>query len=333
VLRIAHSAAVGIDRIRFKVPRGVPQGCFVPVYLRIGSGRPSNVVSMAIEDSESSCQLSVVLPQPKTRFGLIGLSRAEVLYSDSSPLTTIERGFAAFFEPNPGDQNQNPLFLAPPEGTCTGLYGDSQSEIPSFTSLGSVHGRGLTAGHALSISGSGGVRVIPATPGQPGAYSVLLGLEEPGRVPSPALFLKNDPQYTVSAGGAEVGPFARQIAGTPSFEWTNRAELAIIERSKGATFQWRNVPPDARVLVLATGVNSVGAARGVCYCTAKTASGRLTIPPEMLANLPAGEPGPGPPVNVVYLIALRTATPVSVKGLDQLWEISIYATGRRVTYR
>jgi len=127
----------------------------------------------------------------------------------------------------------------------------------------------------------------------------------------------------------------REIPGPPSFEWTNRGELATIDRSQGAAFQWRGVPQDARLLVFAAGVNSVGAAGGVCYCAAKPASGRFTIPAEMLANLPSSQKVSGAPANVVFLIALRTSTDttVPVKGLDQLWTISMYGTGRRVTYR
>jgi hypothetical protein len=38
---------------------------------------------------------------------------------------------------------------------------------------------------------------------------------------------------------------------------------------------------------------------------------------------------------VVFLIALRLANdaPAPISGLDQLWALSIYATGRRVGYR
>jgi uncharacterized protein (TIGR03437 family) len=334
-LGIDHSASLGLDHIRFQVSRRVPQGCFVPVYVRVASARPSNVVSMAIQDGGSSCQSPLALPQPGSRFGLIGIARIETLYSDSSPPTTMDHAFASFFEPNAADQNQHPLLFVPPEETCAVFYGDAQSEVPSLlASLGSVQGRKLSAGRALSISGSGGVRVIPASPGEPGAYSGRLGLEEPGRPPAPALFL-HDPQYTVSAVGGDIGPFVREIPGPPSFEWTNRGELATIDRSQGAAFQWRGVPQDARLLVFAAGVNSVGAAGGVCYCAAKPASGRFTIPAEMLANLPSSQTVSGSPANVVFLIALRTSTDTSVpvKGLDQLWTVSMYGTGRRVTYR
>jgi hypothetical protein len=173
--------------------------------------------------------------------------------------------------------------------------------------------------------------VIPASPGAPGAYAIRLGLEEAGRPPAPPLFL-NDPQYTVSADGADVGAFTRQIQGPPTFEWTNRAELATIDRSKGATFQWRGVPPDARLFVIAAGANSLGGAGGIFHCAAKAASGHFTIPAEMLANLPSTEPTAGQPVNMVLVMAMRMATDTT-KGLDRLWILSIYATGRSVRYR
>jgi hypothetical protein len=176
--------------------------------------------------------------------------------------------------------------------------------------------------------------MIPASPGEPGAYSIRLGLEEPGRPTSPPLFL-NDSKYTVSWVGADIGPSTREIAGTPSFEWTNRGEVASIDRSQGATFRWRGVPQDARVLVVAAGANSVGTAGGISFCSANARSGRFSIPGEMLANFPASDPNPGPAVNMVFVIALRAAsdTSVPVRGLDQILTFSIYATGRRVTFR
>ncbi len=338
-LGIQHSGEPGVDRIRFRVSRSVPQGCFVPVYLRTGSARPSNVVSMAIQDRGSTCELPADLPHPGSRLGLLSIARMDALYSDASPLTTMEQAFAAFYASNAADQSQNPLLSGPPDGTCTAFYGDAQSQTVSLTSLGdllgrSLQGRGFSVGRSLLISGSRGVRVIPASPGEPGAYSVRLGLEEPGSPPAPPLFL-NDARFRVSWAGAEIGPSEREIAGPPSFEWLNRTELATIERSRGASFQWRGVPQDARVLVVATAANSVGTAGGACLCAADARSGRLTIPGEMLANFPASNPHPGPPVNMVYLIAFRVNSDSTdtVKGLDRILALSIYATGRRVTYR
>ncbi len=338
-LGIDHSTATGVDRIRFRVPRTIPEGCFVPVYLRIGAARPSNVVSMAIEDSGSSCHLLIPVPRPDSLVGIISIARLDSLNSNASPVTTSEQANALFGQ-NSDDQIQNPMLVSPPDGTCTAFYGDARSDWPGLDSIGeafesATKGRGLSAGRALSISGSGGVRVIPASPGELGAYAVRLGLEEPGRQPAPAPFLK-DPHYTVSAEGAEkIGPFAREIPGPPVFEWTNGPELATIDRSQGATFQWRGVPPDARMFVVATGANSIGAARGVTYCAANAASGGLTIPAEMLANLPSTEAAAAPPTNIVFLIALRIATDstVPVKGLDEIWTVSIYATVRQVSYR
>jgi len=332
-------ASLGVDRIRFEVPHDAPQGCFVPVYVRAGSSPPSNVVTMAIQDGGASCRWSAALPLPESRIGLISISRLDALYSDSSPLTTLERAVAAFFESGSLNQTPNPLFLVAPEGTCTAYYGDSRSGMAIATGFGdafarSTQGRGLSAGRSLSIAGSGGVRVIPTSPGKPGAYEVRLGLEEAGRPPAPPLFL-NDPKFTVSADGLDIGSFMREIPGPPALEWMNRRELAVIDRSKGATFEWRGAPKDAKVLILAVSVNSARSAGGFCLCSAKATSGRFTVPAEMLANLPSSEPVPGPPVNMVFVISERVTndSPVPIRGLDQMWEYSTYATGRRVSYR
>jgi uncharacterized protein (TIGR03437 family) len=354
VLAVSRSLASGLDRIRFQVPSNAPEGCFVPVYVRVGTGPPSNVVTMAIDQEGSSCQLPIGgSPVLRPRMGLISIARTTALYADDYPPTVLEDALAAFamLSPNFADSGLelsslgsangvSPIMLIPPAGTCTAFYGSSQWGIPTLTSLGdglvsALRGHGLDAGRTLSIVGRSGSRIIPASPGEPGAYVARLGLIEPGKPPAPPLFL-NDPEYTISSsGGPGVASFTAPLPAPPAFDWTNRGQLGVIDRAKGATFEWRGVPSDALVLILLGSPDTINAAGGVCYCAAKAENGHLTIPAEMLLNLPGTQPVPGPPQNLAFVIAARfsSAAPSTIGGLDELWTFSLFISGRRVTYR
>lgn len=337
-LRIQHSSKDGMDRVTFRIPSEVSEGCFVPIYVRTESSRPSNVVAAAIDDHGPACQFPIALPPHASGTGIVAIARGEALYSDSSPTTTFEQALAAFFDASRAGQIPSPLFAPPPEGMCTAFYGDSQSQGSSLTSMGDViaqwvQGRGLNAGRSLSISApSGATRMIPASPGEPGAYGVRLGLEEPGQPPAPPLFLKA-PQFTITGGGGAIGPLNIDIAAPPEFAWTNRAAISAVDRAAPLTVHWRGVAPEARLFVFAAGSNSVSAAGETCYCAVKAKAGQFTIPAALLANVPPTVPSPGRPTNLVALLALRLIhEPSAVRGLNQVWAVSIYATGRQVTF-
>ena len=85
---IDRNIAPGLDEIRFRVPRGVPEGCSVPAYARVSGAPPSNVVTMSIESRGSHCHMpggASVPPIEGRRQGVIGIGRATMLYADDQP--------------------------------------------------------------------------------------------------------------------------------------------------------------------------------------------------------------------------------------------------------
>jgi hypothetical protein len=88
------------------------------------------------------------------------------------------------------------------------------------------------------------------------------------------------------------------------------------------------------VVILATNVGQITTAIGTCLCTAEASSGRFTVPPALLANIPATVDIPGTPYDRLFVAALApAATPIAIPGLDGGAAVSIYAEGRFVEYR
>ncbi|MGH9559261.1 MAG: hypothetical protein ACRD30_08465, partial [Bryobacteraceae bacterium] len=286
------------DSIRFRVPRDSPQGCYVPIYVRVAGGLPSNVVTISIGGANSRCEMPANWPWPIGRgikLGIAGISRSTMLPGSSQPVVTTDEAFAAFSER--GDSTDaNRLLLLPPAGTCTvyatELYSagfdDLRSVPAALASLGEA--RALDAGPQFTISGSGGMR----TARRARVYWAQLGSENPATRRTLPLFL-NDSQYRLSVpGGPDIPAFSARLPGIPAFEWANRDALAIVDRSRGATFEWRGVPKDAMVLILAASFDPVSTAGGIVYCAARADPRHFSIPAEILALLPATGREAGP---------------------------------------
>ena len=162
-----------------------------------------------------------------------------------------------------------------------------------------------------------------------------LGFDDPNIRRNVPLFL-NYPRYTLSMpGGADVAGITRILPGIPKLEWTNRDELATVQRARGMTFEWRGVDQTALVLILAASFDRLSTAGSICYCLAEARAGRMFIPPEVLAQFPATGSAGGPPRSGAMLIALhlQAGIPPPVRGLDLLSLISVFANVRGVDFQ
>jgi uncharacterized protein (TIGR03437 family) len=340
VFGIDRNVEPGLDEIRFRVPRNVTEGCYVPLYARVPGAPVSNVVTVSIESRASRCRMpanNAVPPIDEQHIGVLGIGRATTLYADDRPRTTMDEAYGAFLDfSHPGVQS-SPLLLIPPEGTCTAYTGSYQSGVPSFRSfpdalLGMLEGRGMSAGRSLSLGDEPDVRVVPET-GR-GSYWVRLGLEEPGLRSNRPLFFKN-PAYPFSgSGGEEVEQFVRRISAVSAFDWLNEREAATIQRDRGFSIQWANVTRANVLLVLAVSVDPLTTATALGFCSAKPEASRLRLPKEIFTYFPQTKDIPGPASSLFFIVAARleNALPPAVRGLDQLWTISSFTRGRRLEY-
>lgn len=328
----------GFDSIRFRLPADAPKGCYVPAYARVPGSARSNIVTLTIAH-QFRCELPAGTPvAPGHKLGVIGISRTVALFDSSQPAITVDEAFAAFSE-HKQTVESNRLLLLPPAGTCTtytALYHDDLNEFESVAAALANPGdaRTLDAGVQFTISVAGAARAIPHSGPRPGVYWTRLGFKDPSSTRSLPLFL-NHPQYAISTpGGKDVAATSVLVTDIPTFEWTNRDALSIIQRARGAAFEWRGIPHDALVLILMASFDPLSTAGEIGYCAIPANAGRMHVPPEIFAHFPATGHIAGPFRSGAALIALRLQDEAStVRGLDLLRLVSVFANARRVEYR
>jgi hypothetical protein len=312
----------------------------VPVYARVPGSPPTNIVTVSVSDVRSICKMPAGWPRPAgngAKVGILGVSRTVTAFAAGQPAVTSDEAFGAFFENQHGETNR--ILLLPPEGTCSSYSALYQVDLGEFVSLAAVianpgMAETLDAGEEFTISGGGNLRSVPRSHGAAARYWTRLGLEDPSRRRNLPLFL-DQPHYSISiAGGGMVPAFDRTLPGLPRLEWTNRDELATVQRDRGMTFQWRGAEHDTIILILAASFDRLSTAGYISYCTAEPDAGQISLPPEMLEELPATGHAGGPLRSGALLIAvhLQSGIPPPASGLSMLSLVSAFASARRVDF-
>jgi len=262
--------------------------------------------------------------------GLVVISRT-VRAADS----TTDEGVAVFARRDGEDQAPSQVLLIPPLGTCTAYTGGAASgpqpsASPGDALLASARATGLDAGRRLTVA-RGGVRLpISPLPGAPGVYKRLLGEARRGPpFPEPGTVV------VAGEGGAEVGAFSVAVAAPEALVWENRDAAGAVDRRLGLTLRWRPPSQAGVVLIGLAGVDASAFAWGACSCAVAGAAGTLTIPPAMLATLPASQPSatvPPPSLRLSYL-PFRSQQPLRASGLENGLVVSLFVQTREVTIR
>jgi hypothetical protein len=290
----------GVDEIVFSVPQDAPATCYVPVQVKTGAQTYSNVVSMAVSAQPGGCTDS----SPFTPLLLNGgntawvqLMRANVSApldptGSSSLKFTADVGLSMFRKLGAGGPFAfDVLYSMPSIGTCTTYAGNlGLAGQQGFAQLlGLTAGQGLDAGPDISVSGSVGTAHMTPSDMLPSSYFGALGGSIPllsdGALP---LFL-NPGKFTVSSpGGKDVGPFRADITLADAAVWSNRDQVAAVDRSQGVTLNWTGGNDATQLAMLGGFSNSPdGKASGMFFCLAHMAQGSFTVPVAALANLPA----------------------------------------------
>jgi hypothetical protein len=148
------------------------------------------------------------------------------------------------------------------------------------------------------------------------------------------LFL-NPGEFTVAGlGGKDIGNFNAGFAAPLPFEWNDDDSLPAIDRSRPLVLHWRGAPRGNRIVILATNLDQVSTATGTSLCVADGGAGQFTIPPAILANLPASKDTPGARHDQLLLSSIE-AQPVTIhaSGLENGAVVALYSIGRFVRYR
>ncbi len=330
----------GADELTFPIPASVPEGCQVPVYIQAAPHRASNVVTLAISRSGMPCNAGPLAILSKNSVGVAILARSRMLGRNATS-DAIDDEATAVFASRTGQPSLSPMLLLPPPGTCTAYTSSFQATTALPNSVSSalaaeLEARGLEAGSVLKLRSKSGERTVSRVRGSPGYFRSKLGSGGASAGPRTLpLFFEPGEIEIEAVGGEQLGPFRARMKSPPPFEWTNRAETAVIDRSRPLTLKWRGMSNDRLALIFATNTGQLSTAIGTCLCTVRASAGRFTIPAELLANIPESVEMPGIPYDQLFLVSLpETALPgFEASGIDAAALLNVYSVGRIVQYK
>lgn len=325
----SKAGSAGIEELTFVLPRDVPEGCHVPVYTKTGD-LVSNIVSLRVarraSDKSSTCRESI---WPSTQ----GDNATVVLYqiiltleiNAGDPQSNIEEHATAVF--SAAGSPVPPIRVLPPSGTCSGAAGTYQSGQASRMlyglNLDLPGGRMLDAGRQLEVSGHASTRKLTAR--SPGFFSQSLAPRADRSAHPPPFLFPGD--YTISgSGGTAVGAFQAQLhVGTP-LVWIGREKFSQVDRKKGAELKWAGEDPRQPVIVSALSIDRSSSAYFLNLCVVPPGAKQFTIPPAILANLPATEDGPGVPLSYISVLQSPTGSMTGIHG-SGVTGVAIYFGG------
>jgi hypothetical protein len=334
-----------LDQIVLEVPADAPLGCWVPVYVRTKGTNVSNFVTIAVTADGKPCsEPSNALPTALLKGGNIGMVLAAriAVHHDVGVINvndTISDLLGAYFaQEKPGQFNFNPMFSLPPAGTCTsytfaGDFANSPGFLPGMTP---PTGRVLDAGAITISSGGKPPSNQTATALAPGLYLASLG----GAIPTiPGLantsFL-NPGSFAVSgAGGMDAGSFQAALTMSAPPSWTNRDQLTYVTRSQGFTVAWTGAAGSQTVFIAGGGVDLPANSTGMFLCMAKPGDTSLTVPPDVLANVPAGHARLIQSKGVVYIgqWPITSPVPFNASGIDSGLLLGATISGKTVLFQ
>ncbi len=335
------SCCAGIDQINFQVPAGAPSGCWVPVSVRTEGAIVSNHVTMAIGPSASCSEpanplVSALLTggQQASFFASRFSTRHDV--NVASPLEAVgDFASATLYQQNAGPYNFDPSISLPPAGTCTtySVSGYVPADLVRMSGVGPT-GKPLNAG-ALAIIGPTGSS--PLYPGRsPGFFTNIVGGAIPLLSQLPNLLFLNPGSFSMTAaGGPDIPAFSVPFSFPPSFTWTNRDSLSSVNRSQPLTVNWSGVASGYSVLVTGGGIDIPANATTSFVCLARPGDTSLTVPPTVLANIPAAHARLSQSLGAIYVGEMPLTNPVvfSAPGLTAAQLMPSQVLGKSVSFQ
>jgi uncharacterized protein (TIGR03437 family) len=329
------TANPGEEEITVRIPADVPQGCYVPVYLLVSPARASNVVTVSIHAGAGPCDPAPLPVLGGERAGFAVLSRLRMrAIREGAPESVRDDARIAFTAtvPHPTVTTSD---LLPPPGSCTAYtssYQITKTLADSISSIASAEGRGLEAGKTLTLSRENQNRSIARA--TEGYYRAHLGVQAyDDRHLGLPLFLDRGEFVLRGRGGSDIGPFTAAFSIPAPFEWTDREQTRVVDRIRGVTVHWKNASRDQLMFIVARNVDQITTSVGMCLCTARAEAGQFSIPPALLANVPATVDTAGIPYDELTVGAITAKAGIKAAGLNIGFAVSVYAVGRFVEYR
>ena len=328
----------GTDQIVFQIPTNAPQGCWVPVYVKTAGSVVSNFVTMAIQPSGATCtnpiftDLSSVMVNGGS-FGEAIVYRL-TMHEDVGLVTPVDVTgdfhFEAAFNVLPVTFPFDSTVSLPPPGTCT-AYTEQGDMLRGMLLPGSLLSAAeLSIGPPFVLKGPNGTVNLdyPVSSYRAGPLGGLIS----NNILASTLYLSPGSYTMTSSGGTDVGPFSAAFNIPQPLTWNNRNALDIVDRTQPLTISWTGADSGAEIAVVGVGEDLPTNSSAVFKCVAAPGASSVTVPPDLLANLPATRSNLLQSKDIIYLVDLAgtSLTKLNAKGLDQGSTGYFYINGKTV---
>jgi uncharacterized protein (TIGR03437 family) len=308
----------GIDQINFTIPTNAPTGCWVPVAVRTQGTIVSNHATIAISPNSSCSE-----PNNPLATALInGGSQATFFagrFSTRHDVNTVsalesmaDYAGGVLFQQQSYPYNFNPYLSLPPAGSCT-TYSVSAylpNDLPHLTNVMATL-KGLDPG-AISLSTTGRAPVSLPAANFPGWINGYLGGSIPLISQLSSTLLLNPGTFTLAtAGGADLPAFNVPFTMPAVFTWTNRNSLSTVNRSQGLPLSWSGVAANNIVIIAGLGVDVPNNTTSGFLCTTHPTDTSFTVPPVVLANIPAQHTRASQSLGVIYIGEMPLSSPTT----------------------
>jgi uncharacterized protein (TIGR03437 family) len=303
----------GLDQINFTVPSdgSIPASCFVPITV-IVNGVASNFGTMGVASSGRACPppfgltTSTLLSLENggsINGGLVNLSSitTEVSSTSGGQTLTLDQTVqqtGAIFSSEGGlgllnlEQTLGGVPPVNPPGTC--IVEQINAPTPPTSATPPLGGATeLNAGTPLMLSGPGGSASLAFSAN---GYSATLA--KTSFVPPPPALIQPGLWTMSGPGGGDIGPFTASITVPTPLTCTNCSALTSIDRSQPLTINWTGgggsqdwveVAGISTTPLVADTTKNVA---GVFFCAAHASDQALTVPANILAQIPAAGNNP-----------------------------------------
>jgi uncharacterized protein (TIGR03437 family) len=331
----------GVDQIVFKVPDDVPQGCYVPVQIRVAGTILSNAVTMAVQAGGGSCSdPGNPIASLFAKGGKVGLAillrnmlRTDV---DASQPADISADMALItLRSAPGGALVfNAAASTPPLGTCTMYSVTGRTMTLNIPDFAGGLGNELDAGPAIAISGTSQVSLSRGLLAP--LYAGYLGDDDPFYGASTLVFNTTGATTVSAPGGADVGAFQVAIPSAVQVNWTNRLQIGTVDRSRPLTVTWS---PDGlqnvTMIIAGSNYDLVSNATRSFACTATPAAGTFVIPSYILGALSPSRARVGQSFGALVLAAVpfQELTAFTASGLNAGLALQVFSSAKTVLFR
>ena len=335
----------GVDQIIFRSPPDAPRGCYVPVMIRTDGNVLSNAITMAIQPQGEQCSdpanpFGDAFLDPG-RFASLLLIRSEVEIAVDVPESYTVRADVAVG--NLREEASTPFPFQRftslhPMGSCTVYTGSAALSKGAGFPFSGAGGDGLDGGGEWTVVGARGRRTVGALLESTSSYGALLGgsLEIPGPIAfsfDATPYLLEGSYSVTGAGGPDIGPFSVDVGVAAPVEWTNREEVALIDRAEDLVLEWAGGAPSSVVAALGGNTDTPSNSMAAFFCLADAETGTLTVPAWVLGAIPPSRAQPDQSEGVVTLSTTGSeADRFSADGLDNGFALGLSVTGKTVIF-